>query len=85
MVKILIVDDHPLVANSLASIIATSKIGEVTGIVGTAKDCLNSLATKDINLVLLDINLPDGSGIDICKLIISKYPQVKVLSITSFS
>jgi DNA-binding NarL/FixJ family response regulator len=84
MQNILIVDDHPLVANSLANIISASNVGIVAGIVGRAKDCFEIIANKKINLVLLDINLPDGSGVDICKSIVSKYPSIKVLAITSF-
>ncbi len=85
MNKILIVDDHPLVAQSLQSIVTDSKVGEVVAIAHTAKQCLDFVASKHIDLVLLDINLPDGNGLDICKSITEKYPQIKVLAITTFS
>ena len=85
MIKILIVDDHPLIAQSLTSIINESKIGEVAAIASTAKQCLDLVSTKHFDLVLLDINLPDGNGLDICKSITEKYPQLKVLAITSFT
>ncbi|MDY0199050.1 MAG: response regulator transcription factor [Tenuifilaceae bacterium] len=84
MSKILVVDDHPLIAKSLASIIAESGVGELVAIASSAKECLTLVATKDIDLVLLDINLPDGNGLDICKLITEKHPEVKVLAITTF-
>lgn len=85
MNKILIVDDHPLVAQSLQSIVTDSQVGEVIGIAHTAKHCLDFVASKHIDLVLLDINLPDGNGLEICKSITEKYPQIKVLAITTFS
>ena len=85
MNKILIVDDHPLIAKSLAQIIGESNIGVVAGVVGTVKDCLTYLATNHIEIVLLDINLPDGSGLDLCKVITVKYPNIKILAISSFS
>ncbi len=85
MSRILIVDDHPLIAKSLSSIINDSKIGEVIAVATTAKQCLELIATKHIDLVLLDINLPDGNGLDICKSITERYPQIKVLAITSFN
>ncbi len=84
MSKILVVDDHPLIAKSLASIITESGVGELVAIASSAKECLTLVATKDIDLVLLDINLPDGNGLDICKLITEKHPEVKVLAITTF-
>ena len=85
MSKILIVDDHPLIAQSLQSIVSDSQIGEVVAIAHTAKACLDLVASKLIDLVLLDINLPDGNGLDICKSITEKYPQIKVLAITTYS
>ncbi len=85
MCKILIVDDHPLIAQSLSSIISDSKIGEVSAIASTAKQCVDFVSAKHFDLVLLDINLPDGSGLDICKSITEKYPELKVLAITSFN
>lgn len=85
MSRILIVDDHPLIAQSLSSIINDSKIGEVIAVATTAKQCLELIATKHFDLVLLDINLPDGNGLDICKSITERYPQIKVLAITSFN
>ncbi len=85
MCKILIVDDHPLIAQSLSSIISDSKIGEVSAIASTVKQCVDFVSAKHFDLVLLDINLPDGSGLDICKSITEKYPELKVLAITSFN
>jgi len=85
MIKILIVDDHPLIAKSLSDIISDSGVGELVAVAGNAKQCLDFVATKHFDLVLLDINLPDGNGLDICKSIKEKYPQIKVLAITSYN
>ena len=85
MSKILIVDDHPLILQSLTSIIKDSKIGEVVATASTAKQCIDLISTKHFDLVLLDINLPDGNGLDICKIISEKYPNVKVLAVTSYN
>lgn len=84
MSKILIVDDHPLVVQSLQSIVANAQAGEVVATARTAKQCLDLVALRPVDLVLLDINLPDGSGLDVCRAITEKYPQVKVLAITTF-
>lgn len=85
MTKILIVDDHPLIAKSLESIISDSKVGEVCGIATNVKQALDLIATSHFDVILLDINLPDGSGLDVCKTISVKYPQLKILALTSFS
>jgi len=85
MSKILIVDDHPLILQSLTNIINDSRVGEVVVTATTAKQCKELIATRHFDLVLLDINLPDGNGLDICKEIKMKYPQIKILAITSFN
>jgi len=85
MTKILIVDDHPLITKSLSNIITDSNIGEVVAIASTSKQCFDLIRTKIIDLVLLDISLPDGNGLEICKTLTEKYPQIKVLAITSFN
>lgn len=85
MSKILIVDDHPLILQSLTNIINNSRIGEVVATATTAKQCTDLIATRHFDLVLLDINLPDGNGLDICKEIKGKYPQIKILAITSYN
>jgi DNA-binding NarL/FixJ family response regulator len=85
MTKILIVDDHPLIAQSLSSIINDSKIGEVAAVATTATQCNDLVSTKHFDVVLLDINLPDGNGLDICKSITEKHPEIKVLALTSFN
>lgn len=83
MNRILIVDDHPLVAKSLADIVSKSDLGEVVRTASTARECLDCVATLGVNLVLLDINLPDASGLDVCKTITQQHPEVKVLALTS--
>jgi len=84
MKKILVVDDHPMLAESLAKLISDNKIGEVTGIASTADQCHKLVGSNNYDLILLDINLPDGNGVDICKTIHEKYPEIKILAITSF-
>ncbi len=84
MVQILIVDDHPLLAEGLAKLINDNHIGEVAGIASTAEQCYKLIKSNHYDLILLDINLPDGNGVDICKEIHEKYPNVKILAITSF-
>jgi len=85
MNKILIVDDHPLIAKSLASIISDSGVGEVGGVATNVKQALDLIASNHFDIILLDINLPDGSGLDVCKTISVKYPRIKILALTSFN
>lgn len=85
MRRILIVDDHPLINQSFAQIIKESNVGEVTGTAFSIKECLDLIATNDYDLILLDISLPDGSGLDACKYIKEHNLEIKILAITSFN
>jgi DNA-binding NarL/FixJ family response regulator len=58
---------------------------EVAGSVSNAFDAIPFLKQHKIDLILLDINLPDVSGIDLCKKIGKEFPQIKILGISTFS
>jgi DNA-binding NarL/FixJ family response regulator len=85
MYKILIVDDHPLLANGLKSLLADYKIAEPADIAATGKECICKLKSLEYDVILLDINLPDVSGIDLCETIHKDYPKIKILALTSFN
>jgi DNA-binding NarL/FixJ family response regulator len=57
----------------------------VEGVAGTGKECMELLKWYTPDVILLDINLPDISGIDLCKIILDKYPKQKVLALTTYS
>ncbi len=84
MVDIVIIDDHPALTEGLKNLIETSGTGKVVGTATTGKDGLRLLEKLNPGLVLLDIGLPDGSGLDVCKTIHEKWPLIKILAITSF-
>jgi DNA-binding NarL/FixJ family response regulator len=84
MIRILIVDDHPALAEGIKKLVVDSKLGEVSGIATSGKQCLKMLEYESYDLVMLDIELPDGSGIDFCKTIHEKFPDIKILAVTSF-
>ena len=85
MITILIVDDHPIVAEGLRKLINDSKIAEVTGVAGTGKACIDFLRWEKPDIIFLDINLPDASGLDLCKTIKEKLPEQKILALTTFN
>lgn len=85
MKKIFIVDDHPVVAEGLRKLIIDSGAADVIGIAETGKACLDFLRWEKPDIIFLDINLPDTSGIDLCKEIKSKYQTIKILALTSYN
>lgn len=85
MYKILIVEDHPVMANGLRSLLADYKLCPGAPIASTGKECMAMLLKNDYDLLFLDINLPDASGIDLCEKIHNEYPSLKILALTSFN
>jgi len=85
MYKILIVDDHPILADGLKTLFSDYKLCSLADIAVSGKDCLRKLNTSEYDILLLDINLPDVSGIDLCETIHKEYPNVKIMALTSFS
>jgi len=84
MYKILIVDDHPVLASGLKTLMSDYKFCSDADIAATGKECIRYLISRKYDLILLDINLPDTSGIDLCGTINTEYPGTKILALTSF-
>jgi DNA-binding NarL/FixJ family response regulator len=84
-VKVFIVDDHPMVVAGLNSLLEQLENIEVVGAVSNAFDAIPFLKKNTVDVVLLDINLPDISGIDLCKKINKEFSQIKILGISTFS
>jgi DNA-binding NarL/FixJ family response regulator len=85
MYKILIVDDHPVLANGLKTLLTEYKLCSSADIAVSGKECMKKLDSSLFDLILLDINLPDASGLDLCETIHKKYPGTKILALTSYS
>jgi len=83
MQKALIVEDHPIVSDSLTNLINTSDLELECHHVTTAHDGLAWLNGNKAEIILLDINLPDLSGIEFCTIAKSRYADLKILAITS--
>jgi DNA-binding NarL/FixJ family response regulator len=83
--KIAIVDDHKVVADGFERLVNESDMAQVVGKVHSAADCMRMLAGEQVDVLLLDISLPDGNGVDLCLQIKAKYPALKILMLTSYS
>ena len=83
VINILIIDDHPLVAAGVASMLLPEDGIMIGGSARSVAQGLNMLQTGNYHMVLLDINLPDTDGIEGCALIRKSLPEVKILGLTS--
>ena len=85
MINVAIVDDHRILTEGLQSLIAESAIAKVVGVAHSAAACRLSLAFWKPDVLLLDVGLPDISGVDFCKEIKEQFPNIKVLALTTHS
>lgn len=72
-IRVLVVDDHPLFRQGVASVFEAEETVEIVGMVGSARDAAGEVARLSPDVVLVDLNLGDGSGIDVCA-DIQEYP-----------
>lgn len=84
MIKVGIADDHLLVINGLKAMVATQPNISVVFDATSGTEVLEQLDRQQPDVLLLDIQMPDISGIEVCKTIHSKYPTVKVIALTNF-
>lgn len=85
MITVHIVDDHKILVEGLQKLIDESGFAKTTAVSYSGKECLANLRREQPDVLLLDINLPDASGIDLCKEIKTLYPAVKIVALTSYS
>lgn len=83
--RVVIVDDHPLVIEGFKNVVQGNDRLELVGQFRTAHSFLDFIGQEQADLVLLDITLPDGNGIQICKDLKKTYPEIIVLAISNLS
>ena len=84
-IKVFLLDDHELVRRGLRDFLTDEHDFEVVGEAGSAEEALRTLETARPDVAVLDVRLPDGSGIEVCREIGSLWPEVKCLMLTSFA
>ena len=82
MIQVLLVEDHSLVTEGIKAMIS-----EATGIVCAGNfihgnDLLQKLKTFEPDVIIMDINLPDTNGIDLCKEVKQKYPAINIIALS---
>jgi len=83
--SLLIVDDHPMVIAGLQQLLSSLDFVQVKATASGAGEAMDRLKAQTIDIVLLDINLPDINGIDFCKKIKCAFPEVKIVGLSTFS
>jgi len=82
--RVFLVDDHEIVRRGVADLINAEADLTVVGAASTVKQALSRIAATTPDVAVLDVRLPDGSGIDLCRDIRSAYPEVACLMLTAY-
>lgn len=83
MIKILIIDDHPLVCDGIKTMLKDESSMEVVNASKTANEALSYLSNHEPDIILLDISLPDMNGLELCERIRTMNKKVKIIGLTS--
>ena len=83
--RVFLLDDHEVVRRGLRELLEAEPDMEVVGEAGTAEEAYGRIPATSPDVAVLDLQLPDGSGIDVCREVRSKHPEISCLMLTSFS
>jgi len=84
-IKVFVVDDHYMVIEGIRSLLQNENDIEWMGHATNAVSCLAFLKQQLPDIILMDVNLPDVSGIELCKQVRQLYPSVFVLGLSTFN
>jgi two-component system, NarL family, response regulator DevR len=85
MVRVFLLDDHDIVRRGLTHLFETQDDIEVVGEAATAEEALSRIPPTRPDVALLDVRLPDGDGVEVCREIRSRHPEIQCLMLTSFA
>src|SRR6476661_5978413 len=84
MIRVFLLDDHEVVRTGLRDLLQHDGDIEVVGESGSAQEAIRRIPALRPHVAVLDARLPDGSGIDVCREVRSRYPEIAALILTSF-
>ena len=84
-VRVFLLDDHEVVRRGVRELLEAEDDLEVVGEAGTAEEAFGRIPATSPDVAILDVRLPDGDGVEVCREIRSKHPEIACLMLTSFA
>jgi len=84
-IRVLLLDDHEVVRRGIADLISLEKGMIVVGEAGSKAEALTRIPAARPDVAVLDVRLPDGTGVEVCREIRSVLPDLKCLMLTSYA
>jgi DNA-binding NarL/FixJ family response regulator len=85
MIHVFLLDDHEVVRRGVAALLSAEDDIEVIGEAGTAESAIARIPALKPDVAVLDVRLPDGNGVDVCREVRSRLPALACLMLTSFT
>ncbi|MDZ7884581.1 MAG: response regulator transcription factor [Mycobacterium sp.] len=85
MVTVFLVDDHELVRRGLIDLLSTDPELQVIGEAGSVSHALAQIPALRPDVAVLDVRLPDGNGVELCRDLLARMPDLRCLMLTSFT
>ncbi|MFD5247675.1 response regulator [Amycolatopsis sp. NPDC058340] len=83
--KVFLVDDHEIVRRGLADLLGNEPDIEIAGEAASVSEALARIPQSDADIAVLDVRLPDGTGIELCRDLLSTEPDLRCLMLTSYA
>ncbi|MEV0405198.1 response regulator transcription factor [Actinoallomurus sp. NPDC050550] len=84
-IRVFLVDDHEVVRRGVAALLSSESDIEIVGEAGSAEQALARIPAARPDVAVLDVRLPDGNGVSVCRDVRSRMSEVACLMLTSFS
>jgi DNA-binding NarL/FixJ family response regulator len=85
MIRVFLLDDHEIVRRGVRELLEAESDIEVVGEAGTAEQARGRIPPTRPTVAILDVRLPDGDGVEVCRDIRSDHPEIACLMLTSFA
>jgi len=85
IIRVLLVDDHEVIRVGLRTVLGQNQGVTVVGEAGTMADAIEQAQKLRPDVILMDVRLPDGSGVNACREILSARPDTRVIFLTSYA
>jgi two-component system response regulator DevR len=84
-IRVFLLDDHEIVRRGVRELLEAVDDFEVVGEAGTAEEALTRIPPTKPDVAIIDMRLPDGNGVEVCREVRSREPQIQCLILTSFA
>src|SRR5256885_5546188 len=84
-VRVFLLDDHEVVRRGVRDLLEAEGDIEVVGEAGTAEEAVGRIPATSPDVAVLDVRLPDGSGVEVCRDVRSARPEIACIMLTSFA